>query len=871
MKKNLLMRLTALALAIILLAALAGCGSGSSPTDPTGSTPTAPSVPTSPSAPSEPSDPTAGSNDPTEPSKPAEPTVAERCEKAWQEYFDFQNDSGFVGDGLVVYCDFQYFVVIGNKLYPVDQLDNGEPCIYEYDYQGAGSPINIAVALFRGIPYVAEPAAGPDAAKACNRYLKTTVDGETRYVSFYAVGTDSIPEYPSFITLYDKDGVQITKGTLGQVFALETVETSRTIKNIIFMIADGGGYDNFTLADKVKQEMVNRGVSSLAGAKTEVSTNLLSPLGFEKTNGLYLNQLLVGSANTLLQLPLSDETNYKNYITDSSAAGTALSSGYKTRYCYAGIDPDGNPKASIVELARLNGMSTGVVTNKSYVDATPLAFLTSHAIHRYEYQDNSMQALLSGVDVLIAEGTEFGDLYESDTSSHPDLSASSMGYTLAKDRLEMLNLVQDPKTTKLWASILGVDNSGKQLKKKPADMAGDHISYDISAATSDTQPSLLEMTKSALQVLGSNINNPEGFFLMIEGGALDNAAEGGHLRAAIGEYLAFDEAFGYCVNWAAQRGDTIVIAVPDHDSGGFYGIENCEDLLIDGIITGKIGTSKITQHTAFGAILRALRLAGKDITGAGLVSGHTDMAVPISLYAPDSIRSTLLANMGLPTTSGDVRLGTSEYYVPNSSGSMTWYASSALNSDFIIDNTAITPALIKTVGLGSLEDATQILFNKVGHTDGTTFDGTGSILFDETLHKNSYAQFRYATYQNGSFSVDRNALSYILDGKTHDIPKAGNLVPKPIFVLDKRLVPQAGSLYLPASMFTAAGLGWSITISGDGLAYNKVLVAKGQDSIVLPAAPDGKQVIYTDGINAYYPGDTVEFGGENLNLTVYMK
>ncbi len=854
MKKSILSRVMALALAIIMLAALVACGGKPTVTDPT--TPSAPSPPTNPSQPTQPSQ-------PTNPSTPAEPTVQERCEKAWQEFYDSKNDSGFIGDGLVIYCEGEYYAIIGNTLHKAD-------AITEYDYAGAGNPINISVALFRGIPYVAVPNNGPDAAKACNRYLTVTVDGEVRYVSFYAVGTDSIPEYPSFITLYAKDGVEISQGMLGQIFALEPVETSRTIKNIIFMVADGGGYDNFTLADKVKQEMTDRGIASLAGAKTSVSTNLLSPLGIGKTEGLYLNQFLVGSANTLLWNSTGDPDNIKSYITDSAAAGTALSSGYKTRYSFMGIDPDSNPRASISELARLNGMSTGLVTTKSFVDATPMAFFTSHAIHRYEYQDNSMQALLSGIDVVIAEGTEFGDLYGTSISSHPDLSASSAGYTVAKSKMEMLIYADNPEVKKLWAAILGVNNSGKTLKTTPADMAGDHISYDISASTSDTQPSLLEMTQAALQVLGTNIDNPNGFFLMIEGGALDNAAEPGCLRAAIGEYLAFDEAFGYCVNWAAQRGDTIVVAVPDHDSGGFYGIEGFEDVLIDGIITGKIGSMGISQTTGFNDILWAVRQTGADTTGAGIVSGHTEMAVPISLYAPDEVKDTLLTNMGLPT-SGNVRLGDKEYYVPHSGNSVTWYESSALNNDFTIDNTAITPALVKTVGLGSLEDATRILFNEVGHADGTTFDGVGRFTFDDTLYQNTYSQFHYATYQNGNFSVDRNGLTYTLDGETYEIPKAGNLTPKPIFLLDERLKPQAGTFYLPASLYTAAGLGWSITISGEGLAYDKVLVAEGQERIVLPDAPEGMQAIYTDGVKAYNPGDVVEYAGGNLNLTVFVK
>ncbi len=839
MKKNYLSRLVSLALAILMLVALVGCGGKPTVTDPTD-----PSTPSSPS-------------NPTNPSLPATQTVKERCEKAWQELLASQPD---VGDGAVLYCDGEYYAIIDGALHAAESVT-------QYDYAGAGEFINASVAQFRGIPYVLEPNKGPDIAWACNKYLTATVNGESRYVSFYKGSSDSAS---GFITLYNKDGVFITKGMPGQIFALEPVQNSRTIKNIIFMVADGGGYDNFTLADKVKKTMVAEGYASLVGAKTKITTNLLAPLDIEKTNGLYLNQFLVGSANTLLQIPLGDASVPKNYITDSSAAGTALSSGYKTQYCYAGIDPDGNPRASISELARLNGMSTGLVTTKSFVDATPMAFFTTHAIHRYEYQDNSMQALLSGIDVVIAEGTEYGDLYQTETSSHPDLSASSMGYSVARNNFDLQVYAENPKVTKLWGAILGVNNTGKTLKDKLADMAGDHISYDVSPDEYGAQPSLLDMTRAALQVLGSNINNPNGFFLMIEGGALDNAAEPGSLRSAIGEYLAFDEAFGYCVNWAAQREDTIVIAVPDHDSGGFYGIESLEDIIINAIITGKIGDVKIRQDAGFNDILNVIRKTGVDTSNAKIISGHTDMAVPISLYAPDSIRNTLLTNMGLPT-SGDVRLGDSEYYVPNSSGSMTWYESSALNSDFIIDNTAITPALVQAVGLGSLDDATQILFNKAGHTDSTIFDGTGKLTFDETLHKNTYSQFHYATYENGNFSVERNSLVYTLDGQILPIPKEGNLVPKAIFLLDERLKPKAGTLYLPASLYTAAGLGWSITISSESFGYDKVLVAEGQESIVLPDAPAGKQIIYTDGFNAYYPGDTVEYNGENRNLAAYIK
>ena len=288
------------------------------------------------------------------------------------------------------------------------------------------------------------------------------------------------------------------------------------------------------------------------------------------------------------------------------------------------------------------------------------------------------------------------------------------------------------------------------------------------------------MTQSALKVLGNNINDPEGFFLMIEGGALDNAAEGGCLRGAVGEYLSFDEAFGYCVNWAEKRGDTIVIAVPDHDSGGFSGIEACEKALIESIISGKVGDTAITSETKFSAIKDLLTNAGEDTSKMTLFGEHTDMAVPISLYAPDSVRNDLLSAMGLPTAAGQIRTGTNEYYAKNESGDMTWYSSSALNNNYTIDNTKIAPALAKVLKLGTLESATNSLFVAVGKYNGTTFKANygGELIFADTTHENYYAKYNCNTYKNGALAISRNATTYTLNGETKEIPKIGNAVPK---------------------------------------------------------------------------------------------
>ncbi|MBQ3064223.1 MAG: alkaline phosphatase [Clostridia bacterium] len=91
-------------------------------------------------------------------------------------------------------------------------------------------------------------------------------------------------------------------------------------------------------------------------------------------------------------------------FTDSAAAGTALSTGYKTYNYYIGTDKSGNQLKNIRELAAEKGLRTAVLTTAHITDATPAAFL-AHASSRY---DTTLQAqidkLLENGQVNFAEG-----------------------------------------------------------------------------------------------------------------------------------------------------------------------------------------------------------------------------------------------------------------------------------------------------------------------------------------------------------------------------------------------------------------------------------------------------------------------------------
>ena len=70
-------------------------------------------------------------------------------------------------------------------------------------------------------------------------------------------------------------------------------------------------------------------------------------------------------------------------VTDSAAAGTALSTGTKTYNDAMGVDMDKNPLSNIAEWAKAAGFGTGVATSVGVNHATPAAFY-AHAASRSE-------------------------------------------------------------------------------------------------------------------------------------------------------------------------------------------------------------------------------------------------------------------------------------------------------------------------------------------------------------------------------------------------------------------------------------------------------------------------------------------------------
>jgi alkaline phosphatase len=80
------------------------------------------------------------------------------------------------------------------------------------------------------------------------------------------------------------------------------------------------------------------------------------------------------------------------------------------------------------------------------------------------------------------------------------------------------------------------------------------------------EPTLVEMTTKTLDLLSQD---PDGFFVMIEGGQIDWAGHNNDAGTMLHELLRFDAAVRTALEWAKKRDDTLVLVTADHETGSF--------------------------------------------------------------------------------------------------------------------------------------------------------------------------------------------------------------------------------------------------------------------------------------------------------------
>jgi alkaline phosphatase len=158
----------------------------------------------------------------------------------------------------------------------------------------------------------------------------------------------------------------------------------RQVKNIIMMIADGGGFNQTLAADYFQFGKTGKQVFEHFPLKCAMST--FSDGSYEPSKAW------------------SDFNYVKLNPTDSAAAATAMACGIKTYNKAIGVDFKGNPVKNISEQAEDLGKATGVVTTVPFSHATPAGFV-AHNKERDAYEEIAREMLSSSrTDVIMGAG-----------------------------------------------------------------------------------------------------------------------------------------------------------------------------------------------------------------------------------------------------------------------------------------------------------------------------------------------------------------------------------------------------------------------------------------------------------------------------------
>ncbi|MBP1587079.1 MAG: alkaline phosphatase [Clostridia bacterium] len=235
---------------------------------------------------------------------------------------------------------------------------------------------------------------------------------------------------------------------------------------------------------------------------------------------------------------------------DSASGGTALATGYKSKRKFIAQNSKGEDVKTVVELAKELGKSAGVITSESIVDATPATF----SVHAPNRNDESVIAGLQ-IETSVADFIMGGGkaMYDKLFDEHPEY----------KDKLAENNVTYVTS----WEDVLSFDGSGRLI----ATMTDDYWEVDA-----EMTPTLAEMTEQSIKMLSGN---DKGFFLMVEGGAMDEIAHNADIMELTRHMVAFDKAIEVGLRYAYENKDTVIIVTADHNTGGLLPKEEADSYI----------------------------------------------------------------------------------------------------------------------------------------------------------------------------------------------------------------------------------------------------------------------------------------------------
>lgn len=310
-------------------------------------------------------------------------------------------------------------------------------------------------------------------------------------------------------------------------------------KNVILFIGDGMGISTITAA-------------RIYEAQKRGETGEENRLSFET----FPNLALVKTYNTNAQVP------------DSAGTATAIHSGQKTRIGVLGIGPAAekgvckdalaNPLPLLGEEVKKRGLALGIVTTTRITHATPASVYSRSADRDWEADTNipatqqhgckdiALQLAEAKFDVALGGGTAMfygkagGGRRADATVDLPAAWAAKNGGVVVKDAAALAAAPMDKP-------VLGLFNPS-------------HMTFMAERKPDSPEPTLTDMTAAAIARLKAD---PDGFYLMVEGGRIDHGHHAGQAGYALEEAVEFARAVQYAMDHT-DPAETLIMVTADH-------------------------------------------------------------------------------------------------------------------------------------------------------------------------------------------------------------------------------------------------------------------------------------------------------------------
>ncbi len=283
-------------------------------------------------------------------------------------------------------------------------------------------------------------------------------------------------------------------------------------KNVIMVVADGMGPAYITAYRNYSDDPL---------------TARVEPVVFD--------DILVGTASTY-------PAQISGYITDSAASATALATGVKTYNGAIGVDADKQPVRTVLHQARLNGMKTGIAVTSQIVHATPASYVAANESRENYNQlaDSFFDDRINNdfiLDVMLGGGQRFFEREDRNITGE----FIDAGFQYVDTYNKLATLTKQTRVLGLFAPVA------------------------VPWALDDSRVNRLQyMTQHAIK----HLENPNGFFLLVEASLVDWAGHANDISSAMAEMHDLALTIEFLREYVQSNPDTLVVLTADHSTGG---------------------------------------------------------------------------------------------------------------------------------------------------------------------------------------------------------------------------------------------------------------------------------------------------------------